>query len=282
MTASVALPFGGLSGWVYLQRTRAAQEAIVAADPQNLRDETYFREKIATVTSAEDLVADRRLLKVALGAFGLEGDIGNRYFIRKVLEDGSGEDSDLANRLSDKNYLALTQAFGFDQEGDPKTSSDGFADSILKAYRSKAFQSAVGERSNVLRLALNADETLGDIASASSSENTKWYKILGSAPLRQVFMTALNLPKSFSSQDLDQQLAGMKQRAHQLFGSESVSQFVDAEKRASLVRRYMVMAGDDVSTVATGSQGAALAVLQAGTRGTDTTSTLLSVLLKRA
>lgn len=282
MTVSVALPYGGLSGWMFLQRTRAAQQAIVAADPEIKRDEAYFRDKIATITTAKDLVADRRLLKVALGAFGLEGDIANRYFIRKVLEDGSGDDSDLANRLSDKSYLALTQAFGFDQEAGAKTSEYGFADAILKAYRSKSFQAAVGDRSNVLRLALNASETLESIASASSNENTRWYKILGSPPLRQVFMTAFNLPKAFSSQDLDLQLAAMKQRSTQLFGSDSVSQFADAETRANLIRRYVVLAGDDVTAATSGSKGTALAVLQAGSANGSATGPLLSVLLKRS
>ena len=282
MTASVALPFGGLSGWTFLQRTRTAQEVIVTADPQTRRDEAYFREKIAGVATAEDLVADRRLLKVALGAFGLEADIGNRYFIRKVLEDGSGDDTDLANKLSDKSYLALTQAFGFDQADGAKTATDGFADTILSAYRSKSFQAAVGERSNALRLALNAEETLAGIASAFSSDNTKWYKILGSTPLRQVFTTAFNLPKAFSSQDLDQQLATLKQRARQLFKDDSVGQFADAETRATLIRRYIVLAGDDVSASTSGNGGAALAILQAGTESANATSTLLSALFKRA
>ena len=43
--------------------------------------------------SAADLVADRRLLKVALGAFGLEGEIDKKAFIRKVLEEGTDRPS---------------------------------------------------------------------------------------------------------------------------------------------------------------------------------------------
>nr|WP_276946739.1 DUF1217 domain-containing protein [Haematobacter massiliensis] len=64
------------------------------------RDEAYFRDRIGGISSAEELVADRRLLQIALGAFGLGEDIGNKYFIRKVLEDGVSERTALANRLS--------------------------------------------------------------------------------------------------------------------------------------------------------------------------------------
>ena len=38
------------------------------------RDTEYFQEKISSITSAEELVSDRRLLTVALGAFGLQDD----------------------------------------------------------------------------------------------------------------------------------------------------------------------------------------------------------------
>jgi hypothetical protein len=59
-------------------------------------------------------VGDRRLLEVALGAFGLDDDIRNRFFIRKVLEEGTTSPSRrFANRLSDKRYLALAETFGF-------------------------------------------------------------------------------------------------------------------------------------------------------------------------
>lgn len=47
--------------------------------PKIRNDEAYFRAKIGSVKTAEQLVSDRRLLKVALGAFGLEADINNRF-----------------------------------------------------------------------------------------------------------------------------------------------------------------------------------------------------------
>ena len=38
---------------------------------------------------------------MALGAFGLQDDINNRYFIRKILEEGTTNEDALANRFSD-------------------------------------------------------------------------------------------------------------------------------------------------------------------------------------
>lgn len=281
MTASVALPFGGLSGWAFLQRTRTAQQAVLAADPVTRRDEAYFRARIGSVKTAEDLVSDRRLLKVALEAFGLGADLNSRYFIRKVLADGTEDKTDLANRLADKQYLALSRAFGFGTADGPRTGEAGFADTILNAWRNKTFQAAVGDRSNALRLALNAEESLPAIATADVSDNTKWYRILGSAPLREVFVTAFGLPRAFSSQGLDQQLATMKQRSDQVFGGDSVGQFADPDRLSALLRRYIVLAGDDVAALSTGSRTTALQLLQPGSADTSSAGALFSLLLSR-
>ena len=74
------LPLSGAAGWAMLKRTMATQTAAMQATPEMARDTDYFRANIGKVTTADQLVGDRRLLKVALGAFGLEADIGNKAF----------------------------------------------------------------------------------------------------------------------------------------------------------------------------------------------------------
>ena len=107
-----------------------------------------FREKIESIKTAEDLVADRELLSVALGAFGLDDDINNTFFIRKVLEDGTIDDDALANRLSDSRYADLSEAFGFGTPGFTRTSLSFFADEIVDRYEAQQFQQAVGDQDN--------------------------------------------------------------------------------------------------------------------------------------
>ena len=79
------IPTAGLAGWSYLQRTGDDQKRIFTESSDVQRDTAYFRDRIGTITTAEELVSDRRLLKVALGAFGLGDDINNKYFIRNTL-----------------------------------------------------------------------------------------------------------------------------------------------------------------------------------------------------
>jgi hypothetical protein len=103
MTAVV--PASGLVGWTFLQRTASRQIETLAAQPVAQRNEAWFRERIGQIGTAADLVADRRLLEVALTAFGLESDIDNRFFIRKVLEDGTLRNDALSNRLETSSIV---------------------------------------------------------------------------------------------------------------------------------------------------------------------------------
>jgi hypothetical protein len=50
------------------------------------------------------------------------------------------------------------------------------------------------------------------LAAKSTSETSKWYSILGNAPLREVMQTAFGLPKSFAAIDLDQQVTVLKDK----------------------------------------------------------------------
>ncbi|MEM9370573.1 MAG: flagellar protein, partial [Pseudomonadota bacterium] len=83
------LPATGLVGFKLLEQTQTVQREIFDRQPEIARDTDYFRETIATVQSAGALVEDRRLLRVALGAFGLDEEIDKRAFIRKILEEGT-------------------------------------------------------------------------------------------------------------------------------------------------------------------------------------------------
>ena len=79
------IPSGGVAGWRFLQRTYDTQLETFGQSAQIQRETDHFKDTIASITSAEDLVADRQLLTVALGAFGLSDDIENRFFIKKML-----------------------------------------------------------------------------------------------------------------------------------------------------------------------------------------------------
>lgn len=243
MTFQPVLPAGGYLGWRFLARTLPAQTAALAASPVRQREEAYFRANIGRIDSAEQLVADRRLLAVALGAFGLEGDLASRAFVRKVLESSTLDPKSLANRLADKRYAELARAFGFGDFATPRSKLSDFPDRILAAWRERGFEVAVGEQDETLRLALGGRRELAALAARSSTERAKWFTVMGTPPLRKVFETAFGLPKGFAALDLDQQLAALQAHARRAFGEDSVAQFADPARMEALVRRFLIRAG---------------------------------------
>lgn len=86
MTYNVQVGTGGYLGWKLLERTSERQRAIFEKDPQIQNSRDYFTQNISKVEDAEDLVSNYKLLSVALRAFGMDDDLKNRAFIKKVLE----------------------------------------------------------------------------------------------------------------------------------------------------------------------------------------------------
>lgn len=258
------VPFAGLPGLAFLDRTMARQTEVFNRGPELARDTAHFRERIGTITSAEALVADRRLLAVALGAFGLEDDIDNRFFVRRVLEDGVEARDALANRLADKRYRAFAEAFGFGAPGGARTADPAFAERIVTAFQTRRFEAAVGESDATLRLALNARRELPELAARASSDSALWFEILGSPPLRAVFERAFGLPQGFGTLDLDRQLEVVRDRAQRSFGSGAVAQFADPGRVEALTRQFLLRAQAEAGP-GPGTPGlVALSLLQGG------------------
>lgn len=258
MSFQPVLPMSGFAGWSFLKRTMERQQAAHQASPALLRDEAYFRERIGKVSTAEQLVSDKRLLRIALRAFGLEGDLNSTAFVRKVLEGGTLNTGSLANKLADKQYRNFSASFGFGDYSVPRTKISTFPDEILSRFRSRSFETAVGDQNNVFRLAMNAEREVAAVAAGSASENAKWYMILGNQPMREVLQTALGLPKSFATIDIDKQLSVLKARAEATFGEETVSQFRDPGRLEALIRRYIVRA--EMKEQSSGSQSSAISL----------------------
>ncbi len=262
MTFQATVPTGGLTGWRFLQRTYNAQIEAFASAPQFSRDTEYFLKNIEAVSSAAELVADRRLLSVALGAFGLQDDLPNKYFIQKIMEDGSTDREALANRLADKRYTRLSQAFRFGPGEIPQTRNSRAMAEIVRLNQVQSFEVSVGETDDTLRISLYAQRELTELARSGSSDTVKWFSIMGLPPLRSMFETALGLPATFSQIDIDQQMEVLRDKTQRLTGSDQIDQFTDPDALEKLTNSYLAR-----SQIANGASGlssgsVALALLQ--------------------
>ena len=203
----------GLVGWQFMQSTYDRQIESFSKSPELQRDIDYFKENIGKVFTAEALVSDRQMLRVALGAFGLEEDLNNRYFIQKMLEEGTTAEDALANRFTDTRYKELSEAFGFGPTEIPQTFKAGFAEDIASKFLANSFEVATGAQDETMRVALYGQRKLAEVVGVEGTQAQKWFSIMGQPPLREIFQTAFNLPASFGQVDIDQQLGVFEERA---------------------------------------------------------------------
>ncbi len=265
MSFQPVVPLSGYTGWKFLERTLDAQQQAFAQSTPVARATDVFREKISTITTADALVGNRQLLAVALGAYGLDDDIDNRFFIQTILEQGTQQDGALANRLADKRYAEFSEAFGFGPGAFPRTSVSGFAEQIIDRFEKQQFAKAVGTQNNDLRLALNVADGIDQIVAQNSTNTGRWFSVMGNPPLRQVFETALGLPSSIVSVDLDRQLEIFQERARAVFGTDDVGSFADPKQQEDLRRLFLVRSEATAFSAASGASNA-LTLLQSATR----------------
>lgn len=256
MTIAINVGLSGLAGWRVLQRTEARQVEATAKDPVVQRATAYLRDNLKATTTAEDLVGDYKMLQVALGAFGLDDDVANKAFIRKVLESDLGDNASFANRLGDKRYLKLAQAFG------KRSDTVATTETLTEAYVQRQFEKRVGEGDQSYRLALNARNEVKAFAARTSSDKTLWYEVLGNEQLRTVFQSAFGMNKSISNLPVDRQLEEFMSASERVLGSSSFSKIATDETIDKLTTRYLALS--QIQTTTTSNRyTAALSLLSA-------------------
>ena len=271
-----AIGTGGYTGWRILESTEARQREVFEKSPVLARDIDYFRENIANATSAEDLVKDRRLLTVALGAFGLGDEINKQAFVQKILEEGTADEDSFANRLNDERFKEMTEAFGYgDGTGALNVTDPLFVEDVVARYKTLEFERAVGETDNDMRLAMNFRREIAKIANEDVTDTTAWFRIMGQQPLREVLATAFNIPDAVSQLDIDRQQEIFADKANQLLGDSSPKVFEDPDVVNDMIRRFFLSRQLENGPSPTTPGFAALTLLQNSSLGGQATANLL-------
>ncbi|MCW4113400.1 DUF1217 domain-containing protein [Aurantimonas sp. MSK8Z-1] len=91
--------------------------ATVTGNAANKRAGDYYADNIGKVQSVDDFISDFRLYSYAMKAYGLDEQINQQGFMRKVLESDLSDANSFANRLVDKKFVAFAKAFNFGSDG---------------------------------------------------------------------------------------------------------------------------------------------------------------------
>ncbi len=267
---------GGLTGWLVLERTEARQREVFERSPVLERDVDHFRENISKALTAKDLVNDRRLLTVALGAFGLGDEINKKAFVEKILDEGTEKSDAFANRLNEPRFKALADAFGYGNiDGGSSVLLESFREDIIARFKVREFDRAIGESDNDMRLALNFRREIPELADPDATEKTVWFKIMGQQPLREVLATALNVGPSVSKLSIDRQQEIFADRANSILGDSDPAIFDDPKVVDELLRRFFLMRQVENGPSADTPGYGALVLLQGSNLGAGAIQNLL-------
>ena len=278
MPFSPALPFGGLAGYRFLERTYDRQLELFNKSPDVQRDIDYFLENAGNVISALDITSDPPLLRVVLGAYGLEEDINKQAFVRKVIAEGTIDPDAFSNRLVESAYREMSEAVGIGNFGSRLNLADVRQD-FVERYRVRQFEVAAGEVDVDLRLALNFERRAPELIADVTTDRTGWLRLLGSPPIRQVIESAFNLPAEFAQVDLDQQVEEIQDRALSLLGTKSPSALSDPDVTQRLVERFLLRSQLENGAIGASTPGAtALSLLQSSGLGSSAQNNLFQSL----
>jgi len=275
MPFTPVIPASGLAGWNFLKSSLPLQTEIFNRSPDIQRDIDYFTDNIGSINTLDDFISDRRLLRVSLGAFGLDEEINKGALVRKVLEEGTEDRGAFAVRLNNTNYLNYANVFKFDSEGKFQP-SDGFVQNVVSQYRERQFEVELDNVDPNLRLASNFERDIVNIAETASTARAGWFRVLGSAPLREVVESVFNLPSSFSQLNIDKQVEILQDRSLQRFGSRGVDVFSDNANVEKSIQRFFLQKQIESGPSASARGATALTLLSGGLGSAGLANLILS------
>jgi len=230
------VPFSGIAGWNFLQATYDRQFESFTDSVQVKRDKDYMLAKLSEPMTVEDFLDDPRLMRTTMTAFDLGGEEWKRGFVDKVLTEVADPESTFLTRLNNPQYTRFAEALN-PQNGIISISEEQRAD-IGTRFEAVSFKVSVGEIDNSMRLALNYQSEIAEVATSGSSNDAILYRLLGSVPMRSVLETALNLPSDIQKLPIEKQAELLEERIQSQFGVRDMSALAEPENVDKVIQRY--------------------------------------------
>ena len=213
-----------------IDATKDRQIDSMRREPVHNRSVEAFKDRIASITTPEELVADFEVYQFVMKAFDLEDQMFGRAMMRRILESDPSDDASLVNRLTDPRFEEIHEGLGFvNEDGEtqiPDFADAGWVDGLVDRYFDQVFVNENGEQNATVGTVLHFREEHSGI--------TSWYHVLKDEDLTEFFQTALGLPSELSGLEVDEQ----KRRLEDKFDLSTLS---DPAVRDQLVAKYVAI-----------------------------------------
>jgi Protein of unknown function (DUF1217) len=232
-----------LAGYAAISANLTRSLGTTAAKPQVAHESEYYLANIVNVKSIDDFLADDRLFKYAMKAFGL-GDMDYaKAFMRKVLSEGIDKTDSFANGLADSRYKEFAEAFNFVRYDKTTTIFERTRQGTVDRYVRQTLEEDAGAQNEGVRLALYFERKAPGIKSA--------YGILADAALLKVVQTALGIAAETSAMDIERQAEMISARLdlEELKDPEKLERFLSRFASLWEVQNPSTAAGTDIASV---------------------------------
>jgi Protein of unknown function (DUF1217). len=212
---------------------------LVNNQPQVKANVDYYKANADKVESVDDLMKDRRLLSVALGAYGLESQVDSKALLRKLLSEDPTDSTSLAQRMADPRYRAFATAFAsLREDGGASIGKAESIDAVVGLYQQTQYEKAVGRNDTSARQALY-------FARVAPKATESIYQVLNDSTLGAVVREAYGLPKETAALDARQQVRQLEAKGF------DYTKLSDPKYVETLINRFL--ASKDASGAPTGA-----------------------------
>ncbi|MGI6851739.1 DUF1217 domain-containing protein [Mesorhizobium sp. 1B3] len=182
----------------------AAQAGVEPDNPVLKEHNAYFAANIGKVKSIKEFVENDQLFEYAMKAYGLADKIADKDLMIEMLEGGVDDPKSPANVDPDERFKEFVSVFNFVRNGEKTTNEVAAQQPAVDKYMRQTLEEDAGQQNEGVRLAL--------YFTRNASKITGPFDVLADKALATVVRTALGLPDSIASADIDRQAKMLEDR----------------------------------------------------------------------
>ncbi|AOG08306.1 DUF1217 domain-containing protein [Agrobacterium sp. RAC06] len=206
------------------ERTAAREAATKKAE--------VYQERIQSIDTVKELLADRDVIDVVIGAYGLDPEDVTDDFLKQVFASDLSDPKSFVNQQPDSRWAELVASFNFDANGNLTRETIGTVQQrgetleTVNKYLRQTLEETEGASNEAVRLALYFERTAPNITDA--------YGLIADDALMAVFRTTFGFSDEFSNMDVDQQ-------ARIINDNLDLADLQDPTKLERFLQRYTAM-----------------------------------------
>lgn len=206
------------------ERTAAREAATKKAE--------VYQERIQSIDTVRELLADRDVIDVVIGAYGLDPEDVTDDFLKQVFSSDLSDPKSFVNQQPDGRWAELVASFNFDVNGNLTRETIGTVQQrgetleTVNKYLRQTLEENEGASNEAVRLALYFERTAPNVTDA--------YGLIADDALMAVFRTTFGFSDEFSNMDVDQQ-------ARIINDNLDLADLQDPTKLERFLQRYTAM-----------------------------------------